>query len=197
MREVQQPLAPSMGKERGGAKLIDWLDELTMIRAVRSVRNCRRCCNGTSHTTLWGRKLLESLQPRIGYICNSSRSSDEPRGNEACHPSPTNSSLSAGDRYWHGSIDPLTRNDTVASGVKWPTGLKTRGSKAAMSRKEELLKLAKLFHSQASRTGTPGVKQTLHRMGQYYQNEAAHAPDRDPERQRGPMRLNRYRKQAA
>ncbi|MGA8560088.1 MAG: hypothetical protein WB685_11790, partial [Pseudolabrys sp.] len=108
-----------------------------------------------------------------------------------------NSSLSAGDRYWHGSIDPLTRNDTVASGVKWPTGLKTRGSKAAMSRKEELLKLAKLFHSQASRTGTPGVKQTLHRMGQYYQNEAAHAPDRDPERQRGPMRLNRYRKQAA
>ena len=59
MREVQQPLAPSMGKERGGAKLIDWLDELTMIRAVRSVRNCRRCCNGTSHTTLWGRKLLE------------------------------------------------------------------------------------------------------------------------------------------
>jgi hypothetical protein len=23
------------------------------------------------------------------------------------------------------SIDPLTRNDTVASGVKWPTGLKT------------------------------------------------------------------------
>ena len=48
-----------------------------------------------------------------------------------------------------------------------------------MSRKEELLKLAKLFHSQASRTGTPAVKQTLHRMGQYYQNEAAHAPDRD------------------
>ena len=61
MREVQQPLAPSMEKERGGAKLIDWLDELTMIRAVRSVRNCRRCCNGTSHTTLWGRKLLDSL----------------------------------------------------------------------------------------------------------------------------------------
>ncbi|MGB7825103.1 MAG: hypothetical protein WBL86_02120, partial [Pseudolabrys sp.] len=44
MREVQQPLAPSMDTERGGAKLIDWLDELTMIRAVRSVRNCRRCC---------------------------------------------------------------------------------------------------------------------------------------------------------
>ena len=43
----------------------------------------------------------ESLQPRIGYICNSSRSSDEPRGNEACNPSPTNSSLSAGDRYSH------------------------------------------------------------------------------------------------
>jgi hypothetical protein len=43
----------------------------------------------------------ESLQPRISYICNSSRSSDEPRGNEACNPSPTNSSLSAGDRYSH------------------------------------------------------------------------------------------------
>ena len=40
MREVQQPLAPSMEKERGGAKLIDWLDELTMIRAVLRVRNC-------------------------------------------------------------------------------------------------------------------------------------------------------------
>jgi hypothetical protein len=48
-----------------------------------------------------------------------------------------------------------------------------------MSRKDELLKLAELFHSQASRTRTPVVKQTLYRMGQYYQNEAAHAPDRD------------------
>ena len=48
-----------------------------------------------------------------------------------------------------------------------------------MSRKDELLKLAELFHLQASRTGTPAVKQTLHRMGQYYRNEAAHAPDRD------------------
>ena len=50
-----------MGKERGGAKLIHWLDELTMIRAVRSVRNCRRCCNGTSHTTLWGQKTIKVL----------------------------------------------------------------------------------------------------------------------------------------
>ena len=66
-----------------------------------------------------------------------------------------------------------------------------------MSRKQELLNLAKLFHSQASRTGTPGVKQTLHRMGQYYQNEAAHAPDRDPERQRRPRQFNRYPEQAA
>jgi hypothetical protein len=48
-----------------------------------------------------------------------------------------------------------------------------------MSRKDELLKLAELFHLQALRTGTPAVKQTLHRMGQYYRNEAAHAPDRD------------------
>ena len=50
-----------------------------------------------------------------------------------------------------------------------------------MSRKDELLKLAELFHSQASRTGTPAVKKTLRRMGQNYQNEAAHAPDRDAE----------------
>ena len=35
-----------------------------------------------------------------------------------------------------------------------------------MSRKDELLKLAELFHLQASRTGTPAVKQTLHRLGQ-------------------------------
>ena len=41
-----------------------------------------------------------------------------------------------------------------------------------MSRKDELLKLAQVFHSQARRAETPGVKQTLHRMGQYYQNEA-------------------------
>ena len=41
-----------------------------------------------SRTTLWVGSFFESLQPRIGYISNSSRSSDEPRGNEACHPSP-------------------------------------------------------------------------------------------------------------
>jgi hypothetical protein len=41
-----------------------------------------------------------------------------------------------------------------------------------MSRKDELLKMAKLFHSQASRMETPGAKQTLLRMGEYYQNQA-------------------------
>ena len=66
-----------------------------------------------------------------------------------------------------------------------------------MSRKDELLKLAEVFHLQASRTGTPGVKQTLHKMGQYYQNEAAHAPDRDAERQRRLKQFNRYPEQAA
>ena len=66
-----------------------------------------------------------------------------------------------------------------------------------MARKDELLKLAELFHSQARRTKTPAVKQTLHRMGQYYQNEAAHAPDRDTERQQQLRQLNRYPEQAA
>jgi hypothetical protein len=66
-----------------------------------------------------------------------------------------------------------------------------------MSRKDELFKLAKLFNSQASRMGTPAIKQTLHRMGQSYRNEAAHASDRDPERQRRPRQLNRYPDQAA
>ena len=66
-----------------------------------------------------------------------------------------------------------------------------------MARKDELLKLADLFHSQARRVGTPAVKQTLDRMGQYYQNEAAHAPDRDTERQRKLRRFNRYPEQAA
>jgi hypothetical protein len=66
-----------------------------------------------------------------------------------------------------------------------------------MSRKDELLKLAELFHSQASRAGTPAVKKTLHRMGQYYQNEAAHSPDRHAERQRKLRQLNRYPEQAA
>jgi len=66
-----------------------------------------------------------------------------------------------------------------------------------MARKDELLKLAELFHSQARRTGTPAVKQTLHRMGQYYQNEAAHAPDRYAERKRKLRQFNRYPEQAA
>ena len=94
-----------------------------MIHAVRSARNCRRCCNGTSHTTLWVGSFFESLQPRIGYISNSSRSSDEPRGNEACHPSPTNSSLSAGDRYGARSCALFT-----ARSVNFGTPLKKRSS---------------------------------------------------------------------
>jgi hypothetical protein len=49
-----------------------------------------------------------------------------------------------------------------------------------MSRKDELRKLAQLLHSQAIRAETPDAKRTLHRMGQCYQNEAAHAPDRRP-----------------
>jgi hypothetical protein len=66
-----------------------------------------------------------------------------------------------------------------------------------MSRKDELLKLAELFHLQASRAGTPAVKQTLRRMGQHYQNEAAHTSDRGAERRRRLKQLNRYHKQAA
>ncbi len=66
-----------------------------------------------------------------------------------------------------------------------------------MSRKDELLKLAQVFHSQARRAETPGVKRTLHRMGQYYQNEAAHAPDRRAERQRKLRQFSRYPEQAA
>jgi hypothetical protein len=66
-----------------------------------------------------------------------------------------------------------------------------------MARKDELLKLAELFHSQARRSKTPAVKQTLHRMGHYYQNEAAHAQDRDTELQQQLRQLNRYPEQAA
>ena len=66
-----------------------------------------------------------------------------------------------------------------------------------MSRKDELLKLAELFHLQALKTGTPAVKQTLHRMGQYYRNEAAHAPDRDVERHRSLKEFSRHPEQAA
>jgi hypothetical protein len=68
--------------------------------------------------------------------------------------------------------------------------VKNKGSKATMSRKDELLKLAQLFHSQ-------DAKRTLHRMGQFYQNEAAHAPDRRAERQRKLRQFNRYPEQAA
>ena len=66
-----------------------------------------------------------------------------------------------------------------------------------MSRKDELLKLAQLFDSQARRAETPDVKWTLHRMGQCYQNEAAHAPDQHVERQRKLRQFNRYPEQAA
>ena len=66
-----------------------------------------------------------------------------------------------------------------------------------MSRKDELLKLAELFHLQASRAATRAAKRTLRRMGQQYQNEAAHASDRGAERQRGLKQLNRYPEQAA
>jgi len=66
-----------------------------------------------------------------------------------------------------------------------------------MSRKDELLKLARLFDLQAGRMETRTEKQTLRRMGQYYQNEAAHAPDRDAERKRKLRQFNRYPEQAA
>jgi len=66
-----------------------------------------------------------------------------------------------------------------------------------MSRKDELLKLAQFFHSQALRAQTPDAKRTLHRMGKYYQNEAAHALDRRAERQRKLKQFNRYPEQAA
>jgi hypothetical protein len=91
--------------------------------------------------------------------------------------------------------NPVTRNDALARRVEWLAGLKTR--KATMSRRNELLKLAELFRLQASRARTPAVKQTLRRMGQHYQNEAAHASDRGAERQRRPKQLNRYPEQAA
>jgi hypothetical protein len=41
-----------------------------------------------------------------------------------------------------------------------------------MSRKDELLKLAQLFHSQARRTLDRPAKQALHKLGDHYQNEA-------------------------
>ena len=41
-----------------------------------------------------------------------------------------------------------------------------------MSRKDELLKLARLFRSQARRTQDRSTKQTLRKLGDRYQNEA-------------------------
>ena len=62
-----------------------------------------------------------------------------------------------------------------------------------MSRKNELLKLAMVFHFEARRAQTPAVKRTLHRMGQYYEKEAVHTPDFDAERHRRPKEFNRSR----
>ncbi|MGA7103142.1 MAG: hypothetical protein WB019_23280 [Pseudolabrys sp.] len=41
-----------------------------------------------------------------------------------------------------------------------------------MSRKDELLKLAQLFHSQARLTLDRSAKQVLRKLGDHYQNEA-------------------------
>ena len=41
-----------------------------------------------------------------------------------------------------------------------------------MSRKNELLKLAQLLHSQAQRTLDRPAKQALRKLGDHYQNEA-------------------------
>ena len=41
-----------------------------------------------------------------------------------------------------------------------------------MSRKEELLKIAKLFHSQADLLSSRAAKQALRKMGDYYRHEA-------------------------
>ena len=41
-----------------------------------------------------------------------------------------------------------------------------------MSRKDELLKLAHLFHSQARLTLDRSAKQALRKLGDHYQNEA-------------------------
>ena len=41
-----------------------------------------------------------------------------------------------------------------------------------MSRKDELLKLAQLFHSQARITLDLSAKQVLRKLGDHYQNEA-------------------------
>ena len=41
-----------------------------------------------------------------------------------------------------------------------------------MSRKDELLKLAQLFHSQARLTLDRSAKQALRKLGDHYQNEA-------------------------
>jgi hypothetical protein len=41
-----------------------------------------------------------------------------------------------------------------------------------MSRKDELLKVANVFHLQAKRSVTPTVKWALHKMGDEYQREA-------------------------
>jgi hypothetical protein len=41
-----------------------------------------------------------------------------------------------------------------------------------MSRKDELLKLAQLFHSQARLTLDRSAKQALRKLGHHYQNEA-------------------------
>jgi hypothetical protein len=41
-----------------------------------------------------------------------------------------------------------------------------------MSRKEELLKIAKVFHSQADLVSSRAAKQALRKMGDYYRREA-------------------------
>lgn len=67
-----------------------------------------------------------------------------------------------------------------------------------MSRKVELQKLAKLFHSQARLTTSPAVKRTLRKLGDYYQHEAEHLTERPPSSENPQPRPKlRHREQTA
>jgi hypothetical protein len=70
-----------------------------------------------------------------------------------------------------------------------------------MSRKSELLKLAQLFHSQASLTLDRATKQALRKIGDHYQHEAKQlqgqaSSDSDTKRPND-KRLGRHDKRAA
>jgi hypothetical protein len=92
------------------------------------------------------------------------------------------------------------RNDTLP-GALGGGQIRAPRWRFTVSRQDELLRLADLFHSQANLMRSRAAKQSLRKIGDYYQHEAEHlrrqaSSDSDTEQPRA-KHILRYRESAA